>query len=53
MSTPAIIYLVLSGIGLLISAHDHGKPRTPTNFWTTLAAGILCLGLLYWGGFFK
>ncbi len=53
MSLPAIIYLCLSGIGLLLSANQHGKERKPENFWSALIAGIIVWGLLYWGGFFS
>lgn len=53
MTIPAIIYLVILGASLLFTAHDHGKPRKPTNFWTALVATALVLGLLYWGGFFN
>jgi hypothetical protein len=53
MTIPAIIYLVLASIGMLITAHDHGKPRKPNNFWAGALAQTLVLGLLYWGGFFN
>jgi len=51
MSTPAIIYLVLSLIGLIAAAYLHGKP-TKTNFWTTLLSAAIAISLLTWGGFF-
>lgn len=53
MSTPAIITIVLMSAGLLLTAHDHGKPRKPNNFWTTLLSTAITLGLLLWGGYFK
>ena len=49
---PQIIYLSLVFMGLLIGAHQHGKERTPHNFWITLVATGITLFLLYWGGFF-
>lgn len=54
MHTPQIIYLVIMAIGLLGSAHEHGKPRTGKhNFWSSLIGIALVLSLLVWGGFFK
>lgn len=53
MKTPAIIILCIWALGLLSSAHDHGKPRNPTSFWVTLIAVVIEFTLLYWGGFFK
>jgi hypothetical protein len=49
---PQIIYLSLVFIGLLLVANQHGKERTPHNFWVTLTATIINLFLMYWGGFF-
>jgi len=50
---PQIIYLVLYGVGLLILANQHGKPKTGNhNFWITATAGLISPALLYWGGFF-
>lgn len=51
MSTPAIIYLILSFIGLIAAAYLHGKP-TRTSFWTTLVSAIIGWALLAAGGFF-
>jgi LPXTG-motif cell wall-anchored protein len=49
---PQIIYLVLIGSSLLLSANRHGKPKTGTeNFWTTCIGLALSMALLYWGGF--
>jgi hypothetical protein len=53
MSIPAIIFLVLSGMGLLYGAFMHGKPREDYNFWSILISTALTIGLLWWGGFFK
>jgi hypothetical protein len=49
---PQIIYLSLVFIGLLLAANQHGKERTPHNFWITLFATVTTLFLMYWGGFF-
>lgn len=39
---------------MCLSAHRHGKERKVTeNFWNTLIAVILQVGILYWGGFFN
>lgn len=54
MSIPAIIYLVLVAVALLISANQHGKDKTGKHsFWASLIATLLMLGLFYWGGFFN
>lgn len=53
MKLPQILYLVLLGTGALLAAHDHGKPRSDNNFWTSLISTAITLGLLIWGGFFK
>jgi len=52
MKTPQIITLVLMGIGLLVAANQHGKPREDVNFWSALLSTAMTFGLLYWGGFF-
>jgi len=49
---PQIIYLSLVFIGLLLVANQHGKERTPHNFWNTLVATVITISLMYWGGFF-
>ena len=53
MGIPQIIILALMGLGLLIAANQHGKERTPVNFWTTLISVVLQLLILTWGGFFN
>jgi len=50
---PQIIYLSLVFSGLLIAANQHGKERSPHNFWVTLVATAISFSLLYWGGFFS
>jgi len=53
MKAPQIIYIVLLGIALLLSANKHGQLKKGTwSFWTELVSTFLHLGLLYWGGFF-
>jgi hypothetical protein len=49
---PQIMYLVLVGINLLLTANLHGKERSPYNFWFTLIGTGLGILLFYWGGFF-
>ncbi|GAC1381818.1 MAG: hypothetical protein NVS3B25_33540 [Hymenobacter sp.] len=53
MSIPEVLLLVLGLIGLLLHAHDHGKPKTGyDNFWYTLIACVINYGLMYWAGLF-
>ena len=52
MKAPQIIYLVIVGMGLLISANKHGQ-ENKYNFWTQLVASAIGMSLLIWGGFFK
>lgn len=36
-------------VALLMSAHDHGKPRTGTeNFWITICATVVHLAVVWW-----
>lgn len=54
MSTPAIIWIVITAIGLGVSIGEHGKPKTGVHsFWSVLFATAISFSLLYWGGFFK
>jgi hypothetical protein len=53
MGTPQIIILVLFSLGLLASAHLHGKERTPHNFWVVLISIFIEVSILIWGGFFN
>ena len=53
MHIPQIIYITLAAISLLIASHDHGKPRTPTNFWVSLIGLGVVFTLLIIGGFFS
>jgi hypothetical protein len=51
---PQIIYIVFIGLSLGISLVQHGKTsERKENFWSTLLASALMIGLLYWGGFFN
>lgn len=52
MKAPQIILIVIYSISLLLSARDHGKPRPNGNFWLSLVATVISVGLLLWGGFF-
>lgn len=53
MKTPQIIYIVISSIGLLFTAYNHGKPRDNYSIWSTLVSTAIGIGLLIWGGFFN
>lgn len=48
-----IIYLALSFIGLGVALAKHGEPRGDYNFWHTLIAFLIEIGLLYGAGLFK
>ena len=53
MKIAKVILICIYGAGLLISAHEHGKYKTRKhNFWETLIATAVEVGLLWWGGFF-
>jgi hypothetical protein len=54
MSTPALIYLALSMIGLGAVAAKDGQARTGKHtFFGQFVATAITYGLLYWGGFFN
>jgi len=53
MSIPAIILIVIYSIDTLYAAHMHGEDAPKINFWTSIFAKGLILGLLLWGGFFN
>lgn len=53
MGIPQIIFIIISSIGLLLAARDHGAPRPDSNFWLHLIATCITYILLIWGGFFK
>lgn len=52
MSTPALIYLALTLLGLGVVLAKHGQPRPDYNIGVTLVNTAISIGLLYWGGFF-
>ena len=53
MKIAKILLITLYAISLLISANEHGKPKTGRNsFWTALVGMAIQMGLLWWGGFF-
>jgi len=52
MSTPAIIWLVLTGITFGVKSMNHGKSKKE-NVVSYLFDVIIVSGLLYWGGFFS
>jgi hypothetical protein len=49
---PQYTYLALTLFGLGICLMQHGKPREPLNFGTTVVSSSLIWFLLYMGGFF-
>jgi hypothetical protein len=54
MEAPQIIAICFMGVGLLLTAFLHGKPRTDKfNVFSTLVSDALWIGLLLWGGFFN
>jgi hypothetical protein len=54
MSTPALIYLALSFIGLGVVAAKDGQPRTgKCSLWSAVLSTWIAISLLYWGGFFS
>jgi hypothetical protein len=53
MGTPQIIFLTLMGIGLLLCAYNHGKPRPDTyNIFYRLIEAAILIWILSAGGFF-
>ncbi len=50
---PQIIWIILTIMGLCLTAYNHGKtPKYSDNFWVCLLAKCISIGILYWGGFF-
>lgn len=50
---PQIVYVLLSGLALVIALEDHGKPRTGRhNAGPVFAATLIAWALLWAGGFF-
>jgi hypothetical protein len=51
---PKFILIVIMAIVLLLSAYQHGKPKTgKENFWVHLIGMSIQVGLLLWAGFFN
>jgi hypothetical protein len=52
MTTPAIIWLVGTGMTFAVKALRHGQSEK-VNVWTYLLLDVpIVAGLLWWGGFF-
>ena len=50
---PALIYIILSAIGVGIVLARHGKAKDESyNFFSTLFHSSILWAILYWGGFF-
>ena len=52
MSVPAIIYIVITLITLILWGILHGR-MLRANVWAKLADASLLTALLYWGGVFS
>jgi hypothetical protein len=52
MSTPAVIFLVLTTFSLTSKVVLHGR-ETRVNFFFSCIDTAIGLGLLTWGGFFS
>ena len=50
---PQWTLLFLMALGLGVSLANHGRPRGPESFWTSIISVAITLTLLYLGGFFK
>lgn len=54
MHIAKILLIGLYVVALMLAANQHGKYRTgKNNFWVSLIATALEIGLLWWGGFFS
>jgi LPXTG-motif cell wall-anchored protein len=54
MSGAQIAMATLFFISLLLSARDHGKPKTGAdNFWVALLGVGILAAILWWGGFWR
>lgn len=53
MNAPQVVMIVIMVLGLFVTLKDHGKPRTPENFWWALFGNAVMFGILYWGGFWE
>ncbi len=52
MGWPQWTVIALSLIGMGIAMADHGKPRTPNNFWIHAVSVAITHYLLWAGGFY-
>lgn len=49
---PQWAYFLLLSVGLLLTARDHGKPKTgKNNFWAAMISIVLVNTFLFFGGF--
>jgi hypothetical protein len=46
------VYVGMMVAGLLLAAKNHDEPRSPENFWLTLVASAIQVGILIGCGFF-
>lgn len=53
MTAPAIIIIILYSIDQFFVAYQHGNEKGKYNFWESLIAKSIFIGLLLWGGFFN
>lgn len=49
---PQGVLLIMMILSLGISMEKHGQPNKDENAWITLAADVIVITLLYFGGFF-
>lgn len=53
MHWPQLVWLALVMIGLGVDVARHGRPKTGKyNLWASLAALLIAVAILYFGGFF-
>ena len=52
LHAPQIIYLLLVGLAIVLTAIRHGKPQGNHDVWSTLTAILVQILLMKWGGFF-
>lgn len=50
---PQITYAVLLVLSLGIALAKDGESRTPHSFWSTSVGTVICVWLLYKGGFWS
>lgn len=53
MNWPQITLIIMFALGLGLKMAQHGLPQGDHNFWTTLVATVIQVGILYAGGFFN